>query len=160
MRFNVKTSSRDLRCFEIEPHLVSTPEDFFLDPKLFYAPFPQGIPALPHHEMEILVPSKDFLLPFKGQHIVHVHYSERTGAPFVCWTGRLKDLAEARLMLELWTVGAAASIRYGRDLLGGVFGGECGGTDRKKFFRIMKERFETELLSDEVTDEHFWATNV
>ncbi|MBI2888422.1 MAG: hypothetical protein HYY10_00685 [Candidatus Liptonbacteria bacterium] len=146
----IETPGND-RCFEVRIHPVNVVGDFFLDPEAFYRRWEQKVPELPHHEFEILVPGREFLSRFREQHIIHVHDSERTGAPFICWTGRVATSEEVRNVLTWWCMGTAASMHLGKDMLGEMLN-ECK-RDTTRFFEIMWERYGVSLVNVQTIEE-------
>jgi hypothetical protein len=129
---------------------VNSLEDFLLDPEAFYAKWGK-VPELPHRELEILVPSSEFLARFRERHIIHVHDSERNRRPFVCWTGRLETLKDIRKVLELWCVGTAASMEQGKDVLTEALAG-YGKNGVTATLRVLENRYGVRLMSVEVDE--------
>lgn len=120
--------------FSAVVHRLGSPDQFFLDPLLFYKKWGKQIPEGRHHEIEIKQPNPEEL----RQHKLHVHISERSGQPFVCYPLAIPTPERAQELFQVWCVGTVGMIDCGIDL--NIVYKECGD-DAKKYLKLMDEKY-------------------
>lgn len=115
-------------------HILTSPDEFFLDPVKFYQEWGKEIPSGTHHEIEILEPSAEVLRRVP----LHIHKSERSGTLFVCYPLAIPTKQKAVEVFTMWCVGTVGTWEHNVDL--NTVHTECAG-DAERFFSIMSERY-------------------
>ncbi len=109
---NINTTDHHYR-FIGDIHIATKDEELNLDLQLFYMTYRSegDLISFPHHEIEIITDCSGFEHSSK----LHIHKSEKTNKPFVCWTSDIKTIADAEKVFRLWCVGTVYTLITGND---------------------------------------------
>lgn len=131
MRISVAVASpTSEHCFKARVCFSCKQDGLYLSPTEFYGRY-GTVPVGENYELQIEKPEGEGL---KG---LHVHLSEKTGKPFVCYPLPIPNLERAQELFCIWCLGAVMALK--RVDLNIVFSQEFG--DEAKFRRVVQESY-------------------
>lgn len=115
-------------------HEINSTDQLQLDCESFYEKFGIGAPEMPHYEIEVVSPKREFL----EKHKVNIHEGSHGKKIFMCYPVRISNIKDANQIFLVWSMGSALRASGGPHL-NDVF--KEAENDFLKAEKLLKEKY-------------------